>query len=233
VDEQREWGVRDLAKHLDLPVSTLHRLLYQLQDEGIIKYNEQLNKYGIGIELIRISAIVSNETDIKKITKPFLQKLVSKYNETFCLVLYDKKRRRIIWADKINGPQPLQYVINIGELQPVPYGSSGKSIMAFLDESDIQKICEEEHFSADQVQELLKQLEQIRKNGVASTRNERLAGSKGIASPILDYEGRPLGSLVFTVPISRFNPELEDEISADIKKAAMEISRILGAKCMI
>jgi DNA-binding IclR family transcriptional regulator len=228
VDVQPEWGVRDLAKHLGLPTSTLHRFLFQLQEGGIIEFNSVTNKYKIGIEMIRISSVISSNIDVKRIARPFIEKLVDQHKETICLVLYHHKLRNIMFVDKVAGADPLQYVINFGEFLPVPYGSSGKSILAFLDSTEFELICQKENLSNTQIMELKKDLDTIRKNGFASTQGERIPGSKGIATPLFNSLGQPIGSLIYTVPIVRFNPAMEPEISASMKAASTEISAILG-----
>ncbi|MCY9002458.1 IclR family transcriptional regulator [Peribacillus frigoritolerans] len=182
------------------------------------------------MELIRISSIISGKIDLKEIARPYLEELVLKHRETVCLVLYYKEKRRIMWVDKVNGPEPLQYVISMGELQPVPFGSSGKSILAFLEQSEIEQICKEEGFTSNKIQDLLRELQMIRERRISTTISERLPGSKGFASPILNTIGEPIGSIVFSAPISRVDPEKESEISEDIKNSAIKISEILGSK---
>ena len=55
IDEQPQWGVNELARYLQLPPSTLHRILTVLRDENILSVDEQTKRYKIGTELIRLS----------------------------------------------------------------------------------------------------------------------------------------------------------------------------------
>ncbi|MDF2646962.1 MAG: putative transcriptional regulatory protein [Paenibacillus sp.] len=228
VDQQPEWGVRDLGRYLNMPTSSVHRFLLQMQEEGIIEFDSSINKYKIGVEMIRISSLITSNLDINKIVKPFMQQLVDKYKETVCLVLYHRLQRKIIFVDKINGSHALQYIIQLGALQSVPYGASGKSILAFLEKNEMEIIFKEEGFTDSKIKELEEELALVRKKGVSSTQNDRTEGSKGIASPIFNSFAQPIGSLLYTVPISRYKSEYEQEISADIKKITTEISSILG-----
>lgn len=228
--DHSEWGVRELAKEVDLPVATLHRILTQLQEEDIIKFNENSSKYSIGMELIRLSAKVSNNIDIKKITRPLLESLVMKYKETACLVLYSREKRKIIWVDKVNGDSPLQYIITLGEYQPVPYGSSGKSILAFLEDQEIVEICKSENFSPEKIEDLMIELNEIRKSKVSVTTSERLIGSKGVASPIFNSANQVIGSIVISAPIERMDILNLEDLKKDVVLVASEISNVLGAK---
>lgn len=228
VDGNSQWGVRDLAKYLCFPTSTLHRFLLQLQEEGILEFNETTNKYQIGMEMIRISSVIASKIDIKMIARPILEKLVERHEETICLIAYYKKRRKIVFIDKISGPDPLQYVINIGEPQQVPYGSSGKSILAFLEQEEIDEIIEQEQFSESKRIMLNQELKEIREKGFVTSVGDRIKGSKGIGVPIFNSFGYPIGSIVYTIPITRFNSSKEEEMIQDLKDAAAQISSIFG-----
>src|SRR5699024_5091314 len=74
-DVKKEWGVNELARYLDMPVSSLHRILTILKDEGILAFSTNTQKYNIGLEMIRLSSIVFSDLDIKNIAKPFMESL--------------------------------------------------------------------------------------------------------------------------------------------------------------
>ncbi|MEW9677832.1 IclR family transcriptional regulator, partial [Lentibacillus sp. L22] len=204
VDGSDTWGVRELAAYLKYTVPTTHRILLQLKDHGIVDFNPESNKYYIGTELIRISSkVAANKTSLQSISKPFLKELATRYGETICLLMLKKDRKKIFWVDKVNGTKPLQYIIPIGELQSIPYGSSGKSILAFLEEDLIKEILNEEGFTEKEEWEIMEQLKLIRAAKVISTTSERLEGSTGIGSPIFDFNNEPIGSIILTAPTSR------------------------------
>jgi DNA-binding IclR family transcriptional regulator len=229
VDERESWGVRELAAYLNYTVSTTHRILLQLKDHNIVEFNTEKNKYTIGTELIRIGSIVANNTSLQSIVRPYLKNLSQKYKETICLLILKKNERKIFWADKVNGPNPLQYIIPIGELQSIPYGSSGKSILAFLEEDLIKDIIKEEGFTKEQTKQIIAELNQIKINRVVITVSERLEGSTGIGSPILNSDNEPIGSIILTAPTPRITDYIIEDASKDIRNAAIEISSTLGA----
>ncbi|MEH7387594.1 IclR family transcriptional regulator [Bacillus sp. JJ1521] len=229
VDEKESWGVRELAAYLNYTVPTTHRILLQLKDNGILEFNTENNRYLIGTELIRIGSKIANNTSLQSIVKPFLKELSEKYEETICLLLLKKDQKKIFWADKVNGPKPLQYNVPIGELQPIPYGSSGKTILAFLEEDLINEIIQEEGFTKEETQKIMEELNWIRKQRVVSTISERLEGSTGIGSPIFNSANEPIGSIILTAPTPRVTEFVIEKASIDIRNAATEISTILGA----
>ncbi|WP_170960176.1 IclR family transcriptional regulator [Priestia megaterium] len=229
VDEKESWGVRELAAYLNYTVPTTHRILLQLRNQGIVEFNVEKNKYFIGTELIRIGSKIANSTNLQSIAKTFLRDLSKKYGETICLLMLKKDKKKIFWVDKVNGSKPLQYIIPIGELQPIPYGSSGKTILAFLEEDLIREIIQEERFTKEETEQIMEELNRIRKEKVHCSVSERLEGSTGVGSPIFNSFNEPIGSIILTAPTSRLTESIIKKASIDIRNAATEISTILGA----
>lgn len=229
IDVKPQWGVRDLASYLDMPVSTLHRLCSNLKEEKILEFNPQINKYEIGIEMIRMSASVSSKIDIKKISRPLMERYVEKHKQTLCLILYHKYEKKLSFIDKVNGPDPLQYHINLGDLQPIPYGGSGKAILAFLNHYEFESIVKNENFTDEQIKSLIQELEIIRENYFVYGEEGRIKGSKGFAAPIFDALGNVIGSICHTIPIT-VDFSNEEEIIFDIKNTSKEISQLIGYK---
>lgn len=228
-DKQESWGVRELAKYLNYTVPTTHRILLQLKEKELLEFDEKQNKYLIGTEFIRMSSKVASTSNLQSITRPHLKKLADKYEETICLLMLKQDKTKIFFADKVNGPKPLQYVIPIGELQSLPYGSSGKTIMAYLEKEKVDEILIDENFSENEINKIRKQLEKIKEMGYFVSVSERLEGSSGIGSPILNAQNEPIGSIILTAPSSRVTDDLIKKAALDIKNTAQEISKIFGA----
>ena len=51
-----EWGVTDLARHLDLGKSTVHRILSTLTDEGMLEQSTETGKYRLGLVVFDLAA---------------------------------------------------------------------------------------------------------------------------------------------------------------------------------
>ncbi|WP_102346812.1 IclR family transcriptional regulator [Bacillus sp. Marseille-P3661] len=230
VEEKSEWGVRDLAKYLGLTVTTLHRLVLQLKEEGVLEHNPVTNKYIIGTEMIRISSVIASENQISKVTRKYMEKISGEFNESVYLILYDNLKKRITFVDKVNGTNPLQYVINLGESLSLPYAAGGKCILAYLSIGDVNLILNEEGFSQVEKDKILSELELIRENGYSTSEGERVKGVMGVASPFLDHSKQPIGALACVIPNTRVNQALIEAVKNEIRDASSEISDILGYK---
>ena len=58
IDGQDQWGVRELAVALNMPPSTVHRLLARFRLEGFVGYDKAHQKYSVGFEFTRLAAAV-------------------------------------------------------------------------------------------------------------------------------------------------------------------------------
>jgi IclR family acetate operon transcriptional repressor len=76
---------------------------------------------------------------------------------------------------------------------------------------------------------LLQEIAHARKEGVAYDNEELDIGVKCIAAPIFDRAGRVVASISISGPVQRFMPDIIPRMGAEVKKAAREISMILGS----
>ena len=71
----REVGVSELARRLELPVSTVHRLLKLLIEEGMAEKAHDRRRYRAGLELFRVGALVANQRHQAEVVEPFLRRV--------------------------------------------------------------------------------------------------------------------------------------------------------------
>lgn len=228
-DVKKEWGVNELARYIDMPVSSLHRILTILKDEGILAFSKYTQKYNIGLEMIRLSSIVFSDIDIKNIAKPFMGRLSETLNESIYLSLYHPELKRMSFIDSVHSSKnALQYVLEIGVLHSVHIASSGKSILSFLNDDDIESIIKEQNINEKEKHNLFNELQEIREKGYSFTFNERGIGAFGASAPIFDASQNVVGSLICVLPIKQFEKSKAPVICKQLKREAKEISYSLG-----
>jgi len=227
-DVQMEWGVHELSRHLNIPASSLHRMLKMLKDEHVLQISPISGKYQFGPEMVRMAAIISVDVDIKKAAKPFMKRLSTTFNESVYLTQYHPQHKKLSFIDCVNSPKPLQYVLEMGVLQPVHIAASGKSILAFLEEREIEAVFELEGVAEGRREELYKELVKIREQGFCMTTNERKQGALSIGAPILDAAGKVIGSMIYTIPENRFDMREKEGIVKQVIEETRNISYALG-----
>lgn len=228
-DEKCDWGVNELARYLDTPPSSLHRILKTLREENILKIDEASKKYQIGEEMIRLSSVVSSKVGIKTIAHQPLQKLADRIEETVYLAQYHSTNDKLSFIDCYHSVKnQIQYVLEIGTLQTLTLGASGKVILANLPEDRVLKIMDCEEVPIDKRDKMNQQFQFIKNNGFLITQNERNVGACGIAAPIFSGKGVIVGSVSCVIPTKFFDEDSINFKAINIVNAAKEISILLG-----
>ncbi|NLB11513.1 IclR family transcriptional regulator [bacterium] len=230
--QNKELGISELSRLLDLHKSTVHRMLVTLEDENLVVYNKTLQKYHLGIKLLELGSIAKRQIDIRNIAWPIMQEIAQKTKENVDLnILIDDRRVSI---EKIESPHDLRRAIKLGKSLPLYHGGSGKAILAFLPDSEIERILQKADLAplgpnAITNPGVLKEhLKEIREKGYATSFEERVLGVASIAAPILNEKHYAIASLSISGPIARLTKEKEPLFAMLIKKAASDISKNCG-----
>jgi len=230
--QKKELGITELSKKLNLHKSTVHRILVTLEDESLVVRNQISQKYRLGMKLFELGHIVKEQIEIKDYALPIMKDLAKKTEESIDLnILSDGKRVSI---EKIESSHDIRRIIQLGKSLPLYCGGSGKALLAFLPDEEIDKIIQKEKLITfgpktiiDPIK-LKKHLKEIQKNGYATSVEERILGSASVAAPVLDYEGKVVASLSISGPTTRFTKKKVSIFISLVKEAAQEISVSLG-----
>lgn len=228
VDEKVEWGVNELARYLDIPASSLHRNLKTLREENILEMSVHTGKYKIGPEFVRIASIISSQVEMKNVARPFMQEVSSVFNESVYLGLYHPQHKKLSFVEGIHSHNPLQYVLEIGVLQPIHIAASGKVILSYLENEGIQAIFNEENVSLEEQKRILEEIQFVREQGFLITLGERLVGASGTAAPIFDSSQKVIGCITCVIPLTQYDERPKDNIAKKVMEEAAKISRVLG-----
>lgn len=221
-------GVREIAVNLGMQPSTISRLMAQLADMSLVSRDVETGRYSLGLELIRLGTIAARKVDVAERARPYLVELSERSGESSYLGVYDASGRRMMRVDSVASSNPLQYVVAINKWVDVLRGASGKAILAYLPEDEVQSILAAEPSAAEGWPQMKDELAAIRADGFACTRSERTPGAVGVAAPIFDARGRVFGDIFITIPESRFDPEREQELGRLVRQAADSTTAAMG-----
>lgn len=136
--QEKELSITELSKKLNLHKSTAHRILVTLEDESLVVKNQITQKYRLGIKLFELGHIVQDQMEIRAYALPIMKELAQKTEESVDLnILSDEKRVSI---EKIESPHDVRRIIQLGRSLPLHCGGSGKALLAFLPDEEIDKI---------------------------------------------------------------------------------------------
>jgi DNA-binding IclR family transcriptional regulator len=232
----RSWGVRELAAHLGLPVSGIHRTLASVAQEGWVERSPKRGTYRLSLEVFRLALSLTARLPLARIALPVMQDLVAECNETALLGLFDPARLQMSFIAQVESPHPLRYSIELHRWGPLHIGATGLAIFAFLPEALQTKALDRSGLppmtgrTITDHQSLYLELAAIRERGYAVTKGHRILGSVGIAAPIFGPDGQVIGDLAVTLPEQRYEQRGDErELGLTVMRYAGVVSQQLGA----
>ncbi len=227
--DNSELSLIELSKMLGLHKSTVHRIAKSLEEEGLLVKNNFRETYSLGMVIFQLGNVVRNSLELRAVALPFMQELVYKTGETVLLsVLSDSFK---ICIEKINGPQGLRPAIQIGQALPAHIGSSGKVILAYIDEKKVEAIVKKNNLqnkTFTDIDTLKDELAIVRKEGYAVGIEERTIGGAGVSAPIWGYSGNVIASVSVVGPVDRIKQAGIKEIASILVDSAKKISINFG-----
>lgn len=233
IDHKGEVGLSDISKSSGLSAGTVYRILSVLRKNGYIIPGDSRGKYLIGTKFLEFSSIVKSTLKIEDIARPFMQNLQKLSNES--VHISRVQGSQMSYLEIIHSSQVLRIVPVIGVDAPLHCTAAGKVFLAQLSEEKFNKLFKRgkrlESYTSNtitDINELKKQLERVREDGVAIDREECVPGVMDVAAPIVDSDGKFAACLGVYVPTPRATDEKIASLIPMVKNCVLEISRALG-----
>lgn len=229
--DRPELGSTEIANILQLNKSTVSRIVTTLMSHGYLGKSPVNNKYYLGWKLVDLCHRVLSRHDLYDISDhaaPFMEKLAAEIGEIVHLAILDK--RHIVTLKKKGGGQTLTVDTKVGGRTPANCSALGRVLLAWLSQKELMNLlalgpletCTPN--TIDDESTLLKELEQIRKQGFAFDDEESFLGIRCVAAPIRDDTGKAIAAISATVPRQRMGEERIEEISKHVIETARLIS---------
>ena len=217
--------LREIAAKTGINKSTVHRFLTHLEAEAYL-FRDQEGTYMLGQKLVRLGNGVNVQGSLSKIARPVLEKLRKVSDETVNLAVLDGFS--VLYLDVLESRHTFRLVSEIGMRRELHCTSLGKAILANLDDEHRK----EEIFASIQIvtsrAKLEKELRLTQERGYSLDDEEAEAGARCIGAAIFGADGRVVGAISVSGPVSRVSKERLPFFQAEIGKAAREISSLLG-----
>jgi IclR family acetate operon transcriptional repressor len=224
--------LRDVSARLEAPKSSLLPLLRALGARGYLARG-LAGEYRLGPGAMDLGTAASGPTALIDAARPAVVELMRRTGETVFVGTLSSDHASIVYVDKVESDQIIQYAGGVGDRRPLHATSIGKAILAFLPAGERDAILGALSLSrhtqrtVTSLPALRASLEQVRKSGVCVTIDELVPGASGIAAPVFDRHGRVAGACAVGGPTGRVRPRLR-ALAADVKATAHALSVRLG-----
>lgn len=228
---EREFGVSELSRRLDLGKSTVHRLLVTLAAEHLVEQDPITGRYRLGIALHDLGTAVAVHLDLHEAVIPPMEHLRSATGETVHVSVLDG--REVVYVERLDSPQSLRLFLEIGRRNAAHSTATGKCLLAFLTDSELSalltgwKLDAQTPHTITDPSRLRRELAEVRRRGYAQNLNESELGVLSVAAPIRALGGDVAAAISAAGPTARMEPAMGATIQAVLRAAALA-SRRLG-----
>lgn len=219
-----------LAQELDVPRTTMLRIISTLEEEGFVIGNGKKYRQGNIIAYMGMQAM--NRMDIRKLAAPVLEKLSLAVGETSHLAQLAGRQMMIL--EVCDSPNTVRAASRPGTLADIHCSATGKVILAtsvsdiplFMRGVDLNSRTTKTITSLDA---LVEDTDKTRTLGYGLDDEEYTDGVRCLAAPVYDVKGDVVASIGVTASIITFTRDRIDEVAVKVKEAARELSMLLGS----
>jgi DNA-binding IclR family transcriptional regulator len=224
-------GVTEVADRVDLPKSTVARLLGSLAHEGAVEQVPGQTDYRVGGRIVTLAAGVRPTRSLVALARPHLVQLAAAVGEAAGLSIPDGFL--VHYVDQVDSPHPVGIRDWTGTRLPMHAVSSGLVFLAHMHPADIDAFLASslERYTPTTVVDpgdIRERLRRAQLDGYAWARDEVADGISSVAAALADEDGDVVAAIHVHGPSYRFPaPGAEEQLSEQVVTAAARISASL------
>jgi len=220
--------LKQIALETGLHPSTAHRILGAMSQSGFVERAEG-GTYRLGIRLLELGSLVKSRISLRETAMPAMLRLHAATGESVNLGIRDEDE--IVYVERTSSGRSAVRVVHIvGARAPLHTTATGKLFLVEDGPDRVRDYARRTGLPAstpgsitDSIA-LEKELDKVRRHGVAFDLDEVENGVRCIAAGIRDDSGELIAGLSLSTPSERFDPDR----APLVRDAADEISRALG-----
>lgn len=221
-------GLPDLTARLGLPRQTLHRILAQLKQQGLVLRDPARERYSVGPRLSKLSFGTLRSLNLAAPVRAILRGLVEDIGETCNTGALDGFD--YVHLQRVECSEPLRLRLEVDSRMPAHCVSGGKVLLANLDPQLCQRLLRSHKLERTTpytlgVAELEAQFSKIRARGYALNDQEYMVGIVGAAVPVVGPGGHVVAAVGVQAPTSRLSLKACARHVPRLKEAAAQIAR--------
>jgi DNA-binding IclR family transcriptional regulator len=228
--QEKEVGVADLARRLNLAKSTVFRVLSTLEAHNFAAQNPETGKYHLGFKALTLARQAQDVPDIRQFVHPILSQLRDLTGETVHLVVrHDDKG---LFIDKSESNSAIRMGSHIGWVAPLHCTGTGKALMAYMPPAErdalLSKLTLDPHTPRTICSRaaLVEELARIRARGWACDDEEMEQGLYCVAAPVFGDDGQIRAAISVSGPVTRMRNQID--LVNQVRRAGQAASRAIG-----
>ena len=229
--DSRTLSAPELARRLDLPRSTVFRLLTTLETMGFLERTGGGNEYRLGLAVLRLGFEYLSSLELTELGQPLIARLCDEIRYPVNLVVRDQ--RSIVYVAKVTPPTPFASAVRVGTRLPAHATVLGRILLEDLSLAELRALYPEEHLEVfsdstpKTVLELFNMVEVDRQRGYVLGEGFYESSISTIAAPVRDHSGKVVAAMGATIPSPHIDTDQLDQIVLKVRDTAGELARLL------
>ena len=231
IQEKRTMGITDFSSRLHLPKTTISSIVQTLEALRFLEKDHITSKYRLGPALFQLGMKYATNMDLVIIARAWMERLCFQFMEpvNVGMLVGDK----VIVVLRVEPENRFMVFPQAGSVIPVHTTCIGKILYAHMPADERNQILRNYPFekltsnSIDEREVFTKELERVKKEGIAFDNEESIVGLAGIGGPIFNYTGQAVAGFVITGKSEHIRKEREKMITA-VRYTSGQVSSQLG-----
>lgn len=231
LSRKKELNLERISEKTGIPKVTALRLLSTLTKSKYIVKNPN-DSYSLTLRMFSVGSRALDWTELIELSRPIVYKLRDELKETIHMgILEDEKA---VYIMKVESSNTVRMYSRVGKNIPLYCSGLGKCLLSYQDENYINKYIDNTELIRQATKtitdktHLKEDLAAIRDRGYGFDDEENEGGIFCISVPIFNHENHIEAAISSSWPIYRIDRQNVPKYINILKKAATEISTLLG-----
>ncbi len=227
-----ERGVTEVAGELAVSKSKAHVLLSSMAEIGLLR-RVAGGRYRVGWRALQLERVVRDAEPFRPVAHAMATRLARDTGEVIHVAVLD--HGRVVYVDRVSGARAIEIPVSrVGAALPAHCSGVGKVLLAHLEPGQIDAILDRHGMAIltpatiGDRDALYAELHRVRRDGVASDREEIVAGLSCLAAPIRDAGGGVVAAMSVSAPTERLRrceTAYRDTIAQAVRGVAATLRR--------
>lgn len=217
--DRQEIGIKEIALKIDMPQSSVYRIIRSLEFGGYIFQNGENKKYRLGPKFLSFSSKYDSFEAYRQVAIRNMERLSRETGETINLAILDCDK--IAYIHRVDCKHILRPSFSLSSLYPAYKTGLGLVLLSQLNEGGLQWVYTN---NAEDIgvsyEEFQAQIAKVRKNGYAFDDQAFCPGLRCVAAPIHGPGGRTIFSMSVSAPLTRMDDSVYDATRRLVTKYA-------------
>lgn len=221
----------ELARRLQVPRTTVFRLLVTLESLGFVERVHNGREYQLSTAVLKLGFEYLASLALTELSRPVLERLRDEFNYSANLVVRDG--RDIVYVQKVASGSLFSSSVHIGTRLPAHATVLGRVLLSRHGWDALRELYPEDQLQSygpntpATVDELYRLLQKDAERGYVLEEGFFESNISTVAAPVFDEEGRVTAALGLTIPSVRVPDEQRERIVAKVQESAQQLSECL------